>query len=362
MRRYGVLRAFLLVAAAALLPGLALAAEERSLLTADGTLHVVRSGRAVDLGVSNQTVSPDSNVIEWTARAQDGTFTSALLPDSETSGAQRGLQLAFDDQTQTLLLLWTQDMSSYSQIRVGVLHDGAWTNSGLLPTQGISAAYNPQMVVTHQTSTYLDEKDAVVTTTNSILSIIWWEDAQYGQARYASLFLDEGSFDASNLSIYDFPVLLGGGGETPYSDIPSGAYLFPSLQADGLSGAIVASFADLHASKHRVVQIHFPTDQGKPSANDDKWKRRHIPIVGLRADGPLSPKAPWRNKGDDKSLAVGTSIGSGYRPTLYWLEGSSLRYTRLNGNEWETVHSISIDDSMTYDRALSLVVGMGTRN
>jgi hypothetical protein len=363
MQRHG-LRLLFLVAAIAAVPGLCAAApEEQSLLTADGSLHVVRSGRAVDLGVQDAAVSPEHNVIEWTSRAQDGTLLTAIVPSTDSQTGKRGLQLAFDEQTQALLLLWTEDISAYSQIRVGVLYNGTWTNTGLLPNQGLSAAYNPQMLVTHKTATYLDEHDNVVTKTNSILSVVWWEDAQYGQARYATLFLDEDGFDPANLAIYDLPVLLGGGGETLYRGVPSGAYLFPSLQNDGLSDAILASFADLHDQRQKVVRITFPSDQGKPSETGNlKWERRHIPIVGVMTQGPVARMTPILALNAAPELWVKTSIGAGYRPTLYWRDGNTLKYTRLGDHDWSAVRSVSIDDSMPYEKALSLVAGMAQRN
>ena len=47
MRTRAVLRALLAAAALAVAPAWARALEEQSLLTPDGTLHVVRAGRAV---------------------------------------------------------------------------------------------------------------------------------------------------------------------------------------------------------------------------------------------------------------------------------------------------------------------------
>ena len=182
------------------LPGVCAAVEERSLLTADGTLHVVRAGLAVDLGVQGAGISPQSNLIEWTARAQDGTVAVAVLPGTVSYQAKHGLELAYDDQTASLLLLWTEDVSAFSQIRVGVLRDGTWTNSSLLPSAGTSRAHNPQMLVTHRGATYLDSQDNLVVKTSSILSVVWFEEAGSAQARYATLFLDETNFDPTALA------------------------------------------------------------------------------------------------------------------------------------------------------------------
>jgi hypothetical protein len=359
MRRYGTLARVGIALAFLAVAGFARASEEVSLLTSDGTLHVVTTGRAVDLGVQDPTIQPDRNVIEWTSRAQDGTLSMAVLPNSVSSNEKRGLQLAFDDQTQNLLLLWTED-TVFGQVHVGVLHNGTWTNSGLLPTQGISLSYNPKMTITHQPVTYLDEHDNPVSKTSSMLAIVWWEDALIGQARLANLFLDEENFDTAELAVYDLPALTGGGGDVSYDGVPTGAYVFPSIQPDGLTGAVLVSYADLHDQKQRVLRVEFPRDYGKPSdPNSVNWKRRHAPIVGIAMEGPIARVAP---NVADTADGVRTTIGAGYRPTLSWSDGTSLRFTRLDGADWAPVRSIAIDDQMTYEKALSLVTGMGGRN
>jgi len=356
-------RALLSIAAVVLLALPAASwAEERALLTSDGTLHTITSGRAVDLGLEGQAQSPENNVLEWVSRAEDGTVVSAIIPGSDSSAVKRGLQTAYDEQTRTLVLMWTEDYSASSQVRIGVLREGAWTNSGLLPTQGISKAFNPQMVISHQPVFHLDDHDQQVWTTRSTLSIVWWEEAQVGQARFATLALDENQFDPRQLDVYELPALLGTSGTVSYDGIPSGAYLFPALQTDGLGGALVAVFADLHDQLEKVVRISFAEDQGKPSDTTSvQWKRRHIPIVGVEASGPIARMTPMLALNAPPDTAVGTSVGAGYRPTHYWLEGGALKYTQLLGADWSPVRSITIDDAMTYDKALSLVIGMGQR-
>jgi len=346
--------------------GSARALEEVSLLASDGTLHDLRSGTAIELGVDGPGIRPDSNLIEWAAKAQDGTVTLAILPDTVSGSLKHDLQLVFDDQTGTLVLLWTED-GSYSQVRVGTYSAGTWKTAWLLPSQGISRAYNPSMLVTHQPVFWLDDTDTPQTKVASILSVVWWEEALVGQARLATVFLDEQSFDPTNMTIYDLPGLTGGGGPVSYDGIPGGAYLYPALQADGLSGSALASFADLNAQKQRVLRLQFPNNWGKPSdttpdsPNSLNWKRRHIPIVGVANEGPIARMVP---EAADTRDGVRTSIGRGYAPTLSWgnAAGSAINYTRWNGADWDPVRSIAIDDTMTYEHALALVSGMAQRN
>ncbi|HEV8231694.1 MAG TPA: hypothetical protein VGQ75_05060, partial [Thermoanaerobaculia bacterium] len=152
------------------------------------------------------------------------------------------------------------------------------------------------------------------------------------------------------------PMLAGGGGSTSYENVPAGAYLFPSLHTDGPSGAILASFADLHSQKNVVVRITFPTDLGTPDSSNITWMRRHIPIVGVVGEAPIATTAPVQIS------AMGTTIGTGYRPTFYWRDGNRLLYTHFDGREWASAKAIPLDETMSYERALSLVVGMAASN
>lgn len=332
------------------------AAEEKSLLSADGTLYEVHAGLAADLGLAGDDVEPSDFVIEWAARRQDGTLRVGLVPGTGNRNVKRNLDLAFDEASQSLLLLWKEEVTPLNVLQLGILRDGAWTTSTLLPNLGFSKAFNPQMRLSHSTVRWNDAEGRAVTHNRSILSIVWWEESQYALARYAPIFLDEENFDLSKVAVYDLPLLVGPSGPTAYEDVPSAAYLFPSLHSDGPAGAILASFADLHSKKNVVIRIAFPTDLGTPGDSNITWMRRHIPIVGVVGESPLAPTAPVR------IASMGTTIGSSYRPTFHWRAENRLLYTRYDGREWASVKAIPLDETMSYERALALVVGMATSN
>ena len=332
------------------------AAEEKSLLSADGTLYEVQAGLAADLGLAGAELEPDDYVIEWAARRQDGTVRVGIVPETQNRNVKRNLDLAFDEASQSLLLLWKEEVTPLNVLQLGILRDGAWTTSTLLPNLGFSKAFNPQMRLSHSTVRWNDADGHPITHNRSILSIVWWEESQYALARYAPIFLDGENFDLSNVAVYDLPLLVGPSGPTSYDDVPSAAYLFPSLHSDGPAGAILASFADLHSKKNVVVRITFPTDLGTPGDRNITWMRRHIPIVGVVGESPLAPTAPVR------IASMGTTIGSSYRPTFHWRDGNRLLYTRYDGREWASVKAIPLDETMSYERALALVVGMASSN
>lgn len=357
-------RSLRLLASAALLAfaaGAALAAdaglsvyEEKSLLASDGTLYVVRSGSATDLGIVGGNLGPSDKIIEWSARAQDGKVVSGIVPDTDNVDVKRSLDLAYDEPTGSLVLLWNEELTVLNVLRLGILRKGDWTVGNLLPNLGMAHAYNPQMLLSHQTVKLDDGNGGTITQTRTLLSVIWWEEAQYTQARYAPIFLDDDP-GSSDVKVYDLPALVGGGGgPTSAGSHPPGSYMYPSLQLEGIGGALLASFADLASNKQYVIRISFPDNLGRPDSVT--WQRRRIPVVGVASESPI---------GDDVPIMVAsvrTVIGAGYRPTLMWNTGTAVAYTRFDGRAWSSVRSIPLSDTMTADRAMRLVQEMASRN
>src|SRR5512141_132225 len=89
----------------------AAAAEEKSLLAADGTLYEVRAGLAADLGISEGEIAPDAVPIEWTERHQDGSMQVGIIPGPVSRDAEQNLVLAVDVRSGTLLLLWKEELT-----------------------------------------------------------------------------------------------------------------------------------------------------------------------------------------------------------------------------------------------------------
>jgi len=328
---------------------------EKSLLTPDGTLYVVRAGLAASLGIAGGDISPTATVIEWTSRRQDGTVALGLVPGTVGQNTKRNLDLAYDESSGSLILLWKEEVTILNYLHLAVLRNGVWSQADFLPDSAFTFAFNPRMLLSHQTVRTQDADGKTVAQTRSILSLIWWEDSQDAQARYAPIFLDE-TVSSSDVVIYDLPSLTGGGdGRTSPGAHSSSSYMYPALQLDGPSGAILASFADLNADKQFVLRITYPDDLGRPGPNNATWLRRRIPVVGVTSEGPIADTPVMQ-------YAVSTVIGASYKPTLLWRGDNAVGYTRFDGKKWSSVKTIPLDDSMSYDRALRLVEEMATKN
>src|SRR4029078_1792183 len=98
-------------------------------------------------------------------------------------------------------LLLKEDYTVLNILRPGIFRNGAWTMTNLLPNLGFAHAYNPQILLSHLAVTRQAATGTLLSQTRTILSVIWWEEAQYSQARYAPIFLDEVS-DANDVQVY----------------------------------------------------------------------------------------------------------------------------------------------------------------
>ena len=134
----------------------------------------MRSGSAADLGVAGAGILPTDNLIEWTSLAQDGTSALGVIPNTTSANAKTNLDLAFDAQSGSLVLLWKEEVSILTVLHLGVFKGGAWNSLDLLPNLGVAHAYNPQMLLSHQTVHMLDDAGNDVWKTRSLLSVIWW--------------------------------------------------------------------------------------------------------------------------------------------------------------------------------------------
>jgi hypothetical protein len=347
-----------LFAAATLLAavGPARALEEKSLLATDGTLYTVRAGTADELGIVSADITASQYAMTWSAVRQDGTTSGAVIPGSVGISTKHNLDLAYDDPSASLVLLWKEEITVINVLHISILRNGTWTSNDLLPNLGFAHAFNPQMLLTHYLVHLLDSNGNDQFQYKSLLSVVWWEEASLRQARYCPIFLDE-SVQQSDIVVYDLPTLIGSTGAASYDGVTSPVYFYPALRYEGPAGAVLASFVDLVSRQHFVVRVTFPTDLGHPNVNNPTYLRRREPIVGIAFRGGIGSPTPF-----ESPESVTTFIGPNYNPTFSWQDGTSLYFMRYAGTAWSATSSIPLSDAMPYDKAIRLVEDMATKN
>ena len=282
--------------------------------TPDGTLYEVahghgrRSSASTDVGLD-----PDDYVIEWSSRAQDGTQQpAASCRARRNSNPKTSLDLTVDEPTGSLVRAVARrgsdprTRSDRSRSRA----TGDWTLADLLPNIGFPHAYNPQMLLSHQTVHSIDDNGQDVSTNRSILSVIWWEEARYAQARYAPDLPRRRRSTPAAVKVYDLPTSSAAAGRHVASGtFRAAAYMYPALQLEGPGGAVLASFRGPRP-RQAVRRPHHVPDRPRPA-------RRPTTRPGC-AGGSRSSASRWpgRSRSADErararieTASVGTIVG-----------------------------------------------------
>jgi hypothetical protein len=271
-----------------------------------------------------------------------------------------GEALEFDETTQTVFVVYTQLQGFFLDVHVAMRRSGAWNEGRFLPNPGLYVSMNPQLLVTRQTYTGLDAQGSPVTKSRAILSIVWWEESDTSQARYAAVFIEDGSLGLDDVTTWNLNELNGASGPTDNTSLPISSYVHPAVQRDPVTnGGVLLSFANLATRTQQVMQLSFPTDDpagttsGATTGSGRTANSRHNPIGRSFAEFALPIQIDLAYQ-----VAVGTLISPSGIPTFYWSTGSGLVY--LQGGSTTTL-TIPFRPDFPIDRALAVVRDMSDK-
>ena len=269
--------------------------------------------------------------------------------------------IEFDEATQSVFIVYSRVRGFFSDIQVTIHRDGAWADGSFLPNPGLYISVSPQLLVTRQTYTDFDAEGQRVTKSRSILSIAWWEESGASQARYAAVFIEDGSLRLDDVTAWNLNELNGKSGPTDNSGLPLSSYAHPGLQRDaGTNGGVLVAFANLATRTQQVVRLSFPDDLTKltPPSNlmpgqRTSFARGHIPIGRGFTENrlPTQIDLPFQ-------VVVGTFISPAGVPTFYWRTDTGLVYLRGDSS---TLFTITFRPDFPADRALAVVRDMSDK-
>jgi hypothetical protein len=332
-----------------------------AVLAKDGTLYEVFPS-------SYGAVIPGANASDATLRV--------LAVRTTPPGGQRVLEIVggtadnffkleasieFDDVTQTVFVVYARQMGFFSDVVVAIRRGGAWVDDNFLPNAGLYISMNPQLLATRQTYTNADANGQLLTKSRTILSIVWWEDSGASQARYAPVFIEDGSLSLDDVTAWNLNELNGAAGPTDNSGLPLSSYAFPGLQRDdGTNGGVLVSFANLAARTQQVIHLAFPDNlpklvppEGLTPAQRTSFARGHTPIGRSFAETQLPTQIDLSFQAQ-----VGTFISPAGVPTFYWSSDTGLSY--LPGGSSRVV-TIPFRTDFPVDRAIAVVRDMSEK-
>ena len=299
------------------------------------------------------SVSTRDNQVVVTARYADGEVSELLIPQS-AAAIEDSLQVGVDEETGALYVLWQKLTGMDARLRIATYVDDTWVGPTTFAGNDGTAAFNPQFMVHHATSQFVDEtvdgEEPVVTEFNStFVHIVWWNQLSEddpGVAQYASLPVsDAGILQFSKMervALTDF---------LPYGivcfEIDGGDNLkHPKLLMDPKTGNPHIFATDFANCVFQIFEL-------RPVVVDDEEvqtkRRRQIIIlrspstIALRHDLPLA-----RTK---------LEVGSGLNLIIHWdgdLEGS-LHYLELDEEGLSEIKTLMLDELVSHEKAVDLI-------
>ena len=322
-------------------------AEERSLLTADGTLYHVQSGLYATFEPGGTAAAPNDFVIRWDSTDQTGATQSGIIPGTDNADPKDQFDLAYDSLSKSLVLVWNDRFQIINSIQFAIFQKGIWVQSQLLPSGVFSFASNPRILITHQTVQDLDGAGNEVDSQRSVIAVVWWEGSVRPRARLAPIFVENGSLNLADIQIYDLPELVGSRTVEWPAILANPLYESPSLQQDGMSSTMLATFADVATQTLQVAQITFPSDFRHVI---DPLHGRHVVVILGHNTSPILQTVPTG------TTLLGTVVGSNYQPTIYWQsDPGRVDYAMSDGTQWSPTRAVTLTPTLGADAAVTLI-------
>jgi hypothetical protein len=276
--------------------------------------------------------------------------------DSDVEDAE---SIEFEEETQTVFLVFTKEQSLFRGVNVALLRDGVWSAQLLLPTTGFTLGVNPKMALTRQKYIDISAGDAgqVVEKWRSIVSVVWWEEGSLSQAKYSALFVEDGALNRDAIQSYSLNDLVGTSGPTSTAGLSSASYGYPAIQRSYAGdGSVLVSFANLSTQRQTVVSIGFTAglDAG-PGMTGPVAYSRHRPIVRTAGEGPLAGDRPGTAR------SIGTVISPNGTSTFWWIEGSAMKVLPGNAASDAAPLSIPLRPDFPVEKALAVVREMAEK-
>jgi hypothetical protein len=332
-----------------------------AVLAKDGTLYEVFPTSYGDVIPGANASDAEMRVLALRTTPPGGKAAVEIVGGTANDFFKLETSIEFDEATQSVFIVYSRVRGFFSDVQVTIRRDGAWADGSFLPNPGLYISVSPQLLVTRQTYKDVDADGLPVTKSRSILSITWWEESGSSQARYAAVFIEDGSLRLEDVTAWNLNELNGKFGPTDNSGLPLSSYAHPGLQRDaGTNGGVLVSFANLATRTHQVIRLSFPDDLTKltpPSTlmpgQRTSYVRGHNPIGRSFTENRLPGQIdlPFQ-------VAVGTFISPAGVPTFYWRTDTGLTYLRGDSS---TLFTIPFRPDFPADRALAVVRDMSER-
>lgn len=279
---------FTLMTASAAFP-----AERQAVLGADGAVYVAKTGTYGQLFPGGKGTAATDPVVALEVTRPGSPVQRILVPSTANSEVEKSPSLLYEDNSETLFLVWQSAINSIHPILQLSGFDGStWSEPIEVTGNPFAPKTSPQMAITRDTFGDLNEEGELVVRQRTFLHLIWEEEVETGgilETFYTPILFIDGSYlgwnpvyKLSSLDPAEAAVVAGPAGLSP------ALVRSPSLQGGRDGRTVVVAFVS--STKQRLISLEIDALPQEFSQLADK-ARSHIIDLGRRPNPPRGLKA-----------------------------------------------------------------------
>jgi len=296
------------------------------------------------------------------AQTEEGLVVSVMPADAnegfewlvpQTTGVITSYRnIAVDESTGNLYLVWQQGEAPAAELRVASLVDDTWDGPVTLAGgDGTNAVYPQLLRYTHTFEYQIGEGEDVETVSEDVtfLHIVWWNfsaDVADGAA-----YLGTVELDATGLpSFPDFQAIQLSGllpfgiGCSGIDDAPDLAQ--PKIWIDPQSGLPIVMATDFDQCLFELLQLRYEVVETQAFVPSAKRRRRHVGFGRTRIV-PFSKMPALAKVKVDPARDMGV--------TLYWLEEKGIEFLTLEDFGWSDLKWLPVGEHLNQTEAVELI-------
>jgi hypothetical protein len=305
-------------------------------LTDDGTLYTVESTYA---NVVPNLQTSSERVLTLTVQ-KDSTTTTTVIPATLSGGWHVYPALAYDSQSKTLFVFWEAARNNFtsSDLYVCAYQNGTWDNARSLDSAQWAVRQNLRIAITRTTEqTDFSGNTTVIPEIN--VHAVWWEDNGGAEwARYAMITVQKGVvLDPLVQDLSAFPNANAPVTQQPRPDVSRELLRHPAVVETRGHDSVDILYGDMNALTLRRTTIR-PTIQG----------RLRVPVGHTGAPLP-GPSATVKTTSPIDTLVNGDNVAFYYDGDTQ----NSLSYLLYTNGAWSTVRSLSLNEKLSRDSAVT---------
>jgi hypothetical protein len=174
----------------------ALAVGHETALGSDGTVYQVRAGVYSDLFPGGRVTDRSNSVIALDVMKPGAAPQRILAPDSSGSDADSSPSVVFEDDSQTVFLLWESAINIHPVLKLAAFDGSQWSNAITVTGNPFAAKTAPQFTITRDSYEMTDDAGSSAARHRTILHLIWQEQGAGDQLQtfYTPIIINDGVY------------------------------------------------------------------------------------------------------------------------------------------------------------------------